>query len=63
MPLFFLLKTSETLLFTSAANTRVPFRLDFIIEANTMNPDQTAWERSDLGPYDLQYRIPKNISR
>ena len=29
-----------------------------------MNPDQTApKEQSDLGPYCLQYRLPKNISR
>ena len=26
-----------------------------------MNPDQTPWEQSDLGPYCLQYRLPKNI--
>ena len=28
-----------------------------------MNPDQTApsWEQSDLGPYCLQYRLPKNV--
>ena len=29
-----------------------------------MNPDQTApGELSDLGPYSLQYRLPKNLSR
>ena len=29
-----------------------------------MNPDQTApKEQSDLGPYFLQYRLPKNIIR
>ena len=32
-----------------------------------MKPDQTAplglTEQSDLGPYCLQYRLPKNISR
>ena len=29
-----------------------------------MNPDQTAHkEQSDQGPYCLQYRLPKNISR
>ena len=29
-----------------------------------MDPDQTApKEQSDLGPYCLQYRLPKNISR
>ena len=26
-----------------------------------MNPDQTA--QSDLGPYCLQYRLPRNISK
>ena len=26
-----------------------------------MNPDQTAWEQSDHGPYCLQYSLPKNI--
>ena len=44
--------------FTSAAYIQVQFRLDFIMEANTMNPDQTASkEQSDLGPYKLQYRL------
>ena len=29
-----------------------------------MKPDQTAHnEQSDLGPYCLQYRLPKHISR
>ena len=30
-----------------------------------MNPDQSAlsWELSDLGPYYLQFRLPRNISR
>ena len=37
-----------------AANT-VHFRLDFFMEANSMN--------SDLVLYCLQYRLPKNISR
>ena len=29
-----------------------------------MDPDQTApkWEQSDLGPYCLQYRLPKYTS-
>ena len=37
---------------------------NLITEANTMNPDQTApKEHSDLGPYCLQYRLPKYISR
>ena len=34
------------------------------METNNMNPDQTApWVQSDLVPYCLQYRLPKNISR
>ena len=34
------------------------------MEANNMNPDQMApEEQSDLGPYCLQYRLPKTISR
>ena len=33
----------------------VHFWLLYIMEANTMDPDQTApWEQSDLGPYYLQ---------
>ena len=28
-----------------------------------MNPDQTAREQSDLGPYCLHYKLPKNMSR
>ena len=44
------------LLFTSAAHIQALFRLDFFMEANNMNPDQTApKEQSDLGPYCLQY--------
>ena len=39
-PIIFDLKMSSA--FTSAANTQVHFRLDFIMEANTMSPDQTA---------------------
>ena len=41
------------------------FTSDFIMEANNLNPDQTApfWEQSDLGPYCLQYRLPKSTSR
>ena len=33
------------------------FILDFFMEANTMDPDQTweqSWDQSDLGPYCLQ---------
>ena len=33
----------------------------FIMEANTMNPDQNAPDQSDLGPYCLQFRLPKYI--
>ena len=40
------------------------FQTRFFIEANTLNPDQTApWEQSDLGPNYLQYMLPKNINR
>ena len=37
----------------------ISIRLDIIMEANTMDPDQTAplWEQSDLGPYCLQYKL------
>ena len=43
---------------------QVLFRLDFIVGANTMNPDQTApSEQSDLDPYCLQHRLSKNRSR
>ena len=46
--------------FTSAAHIQVHFILDLFMEANNMNPDQT---QSDLGPYCLQYRLPKKVSR
>ena len=40
---------------------------NFVMEANTVNPDQTApllkREQSDLGPYCLKYRPPKYINR
>ena len=42
----------------SVAFIQVHLRPDFIIEANTMNPDQT-----DLGPCFLQCRLPKKISK
>ena len=42
--------------FASAAYILIYFRLDFFMEANNMNPDQT--KQSDLGPYCLQYRLP-----
>ena len=53
------------LLFTSAAYIQVHFRLDIIMEANTMNPGQTAppWEQSDLDPYCFQNRLPKNMTK
>ena len=42
--------------FTYAVNIQVHFRLEFFMEANNLNLDQTAspWEQSDLGPYWLQ---------
>ena len=50
-------------LFASAAYIQVRFRLDFIMEANNVNPDQTApKERSDLSTL-LQYRPQRYISR
>ena len=33
------------------------------MDANNTDSDQTAWEQSDLGPYCLQYRLPKIIGR
>ena len=52
---------------------KVHFKLDFVMESNNIDPDQTAlWidpdqtapkEQSDLGQYCLQYRLPKNISK
>ena len=44
-------------------------KTNFIMEANTMNPDQTApirllpKEQSDLGPYCLLNMPPKYLSR
>ena len=36
---------------------------NFVMDANTMNPDQTApQEQSDLGSYVLQYRLPMRVS-
>ena len=35
----------------SAVYTQVHFTLDFILEENIMNPDQTPKEQFDLGPY------------
>ena len=37
---------------------------DQTASSNNMNPDQTARsEQSDLDPYCLQFRLPKNIRR
>ena len=46
----------------SAAYIQVHFWLDFIVNANTMYPDQTAREQSDLGTYcyNIGYQVPKN---
>ena len=38
---------------------QLPFRLFFFIEANNINPNY----QFDLGPYCLQYRLPKNIKQ
>ena len=39
----------------SSTNIQMHFRLDFIMEANSMSPDHTApLEKSDLGSYSLQ---------
>ena len=44
--------------FTSAALIKVHVSLEIFMEANNMNPDQTApKEQSDLGPYCLQNRL------
>ena len=52
--------------FMFAAYIQVHVRLDVIMEANTMNPDQTApnrWDQSHLVLYCLEYRLPKNIGK
>ena len=46
--------------FMSAGYIQKHFILDIFMEANNMSPDQTA---PNLGPYHLQYTLPKNISR
>ena len=49
-----------------AAYIQVHVRLDVIMEANTINPDQTApirWDQSDLVLYCLEYRLSKNIGK
>ena len=48
------------LLIISAAYNQMHFRLVFVMETNTVNPDQTdPKEHIDLGPYCLQYRLTK----
>ena len=42
----------------SAKYIQMHLRLDFIIVANTMSPDQTAPLQSDLVPSCVQYRQP-----
>ena len=45
-----------------AAYAQAHLRLDFIMEAITMNLDQTApKEQSDLGLNCLTYRLPKTL--
>ena len=48
----------------SAAYIQVHFRLDFNMEANNRNTDQTVplQTKSDMSPYCLRYWLPKNIS-
>ena len=42
-----------------AAYIQVHFKLDFVMESNNIDPDQTApKEQSELGQYGLQYRPP-----
>ena len=53
MPEYFVLKMM------SATYIKAHLRQDNIMEANTMNPDQTApREQSDLGPYCSPLRQP-----
>ena len=55
-----------SLLFTSAVYIQVLVSLDFIMESNTMNPNQTASlkrKQSDMGSYCLHSMLPKNKSR
>ena len=59
--LYIIMPRKCCLLFMSAAYIHVHFRLEFIMVADTMNPDQTApkGEQCDLGPYCLPLRLPK----
>ena len=60
MPLFLVLK----MLSRSTEYIQVDFRLDFFMVANNMNSDRLLTrEQSDLGPYCLQSRLPKNKSK
>ena len=62
--IFFVMKMSSAFYLCCISYIQVHFRLDFIMETNIMNPDQTApMEQSDLSSYCLQYRLPKKISR
>ena len=61
---FFILKMLPAFYIDLLHMFQVQFRLVFIIEANTMNPDHTApREQSELGPFCLKFRLSKNISR
>ena len=43
------------------SDTSIQMHLIFIMETNTVNPDQTAPEQSDLGSYCLQYMLRKTL--
>ena len=52
------------LLLSSAENIQMHFRLDFTMEANNVDPDQTApLEQSDLGLYCFLYMLSTNRSK
>ena len=54
-------QVTKSLIFCICSNE---LQTTFTIEKNTMNPDQTAPRKQyDLGPYYLQYRLSKFISR
>ena len=36
---------------------------DYIFHGSKQYEPRLNWEQSDLGPYHLQYRLPKNINR
>ena len=62
-PVSFLSPENVICFFLSAAYIQVHFKQDFFMEANNIYPNQIPREQSDLGPYCLQCRLPKNISR